>query len=174
LKSERTLFPFEYHLLPVCGNTDVKETYHSELGEILTGDKVYSTQYDTVLNTSGTFCNMLCKKTINEYDYNLYKWIIIQEYTSYWYADALPAGLNMAYFKGDVNQLYQVNHEKGIPVGEILKKNGEFDVDQDGNFKIKIYNHLTFIISLHKSHSIKIKEDMYSVVDFSIIPYRYL
>jgi hypothetical protein len=141
---------------------------HHELGQILTGDTTYTTKYDLQMNINGTFCQTVCKKKFdNERDFKFYKWAIEQEYKATWYADGLPGGLNLVYLKGDEKMQNEVLHESGIPLGDKVYVNDET--------RLKIYNHLTFIISVHKHHSkdSSSSEDLYSVVDFSMIPYRY-
>jgi hypothetical protein len=162
--SERTLFAFNYYNLPVCGDRSSAQTIHHELGEILTGDSIYSTIYNPIIgkNLTGTYCQYACKKTIGkEYDYTLYKWLIEQQYKAYFFADALPAGLNMGYI-GDPSRINVIQHEGGIPIGEKVTSADET--------LYKVYNHLTFIISLHKSHTQG--EGLYYVVEFNIMPFR--
>jgi hypothetical protein len=137
------------------------------LGEILTGETIYNSNYVAALNKdlTGTYCQFACKKKIRkEYDFTLYRWVIEQEYNAYFYADALPAGLNQAYL-GEINKINVIQHEGGIPVGK--------KVFEDEKTRYKVFNHFTFIISLHKSQSHSQNNDnLYYVVEFNIIPYR--
>jgi hypothetical protein len=137
---------------------------HHELGEILTGDVLYTTVYDPLMNMNGAMCQLVCKKKVGqEFDYPIYKWLIEQEYKATWYADALPAGLNQTY-TGDVSKSNIILHESGIPLGEKVEVNNKS--------KIKLYNHLTFIISVHKSHNTETSDNLYYIVEFNIVPYR--
>ena len=158
--SSRTLFPFNYYALSVCGNDNYSQVFH-ELGEILTGDIVYTSVYDTLMNKNGTFCKIACKKNpLSEYDSELIKWMIDQDYTTTWYADGLPAGRNLSLYGQSTND---VLHELGIPLGDKVYINDKY--------KSKIYNHFTFNIFVHHDHKSKNK-NTYSVVEFNIVPYR--
>jgi hypothetical protein len=166
MNSDRTLFPFYYYGLPVCGNTDFKEVVY-ELGEMLTGNSLFDTVYNPVMDMNDLTCKVACKKKIaNEYDYKIYKWVIDEMYTSTWFADGLPAARNLTYL-GESSYYEKVWHEAGIPIGDKYMVNDQW--------KYKIYNHLTFVIHVHKSHSALNKDgNYYSVVDFNIVPYRYI
>lgn len=157
--SEKTLFPFSYYNLPVCGNENVKEVFH-ELGEILTGHSIYESIFSPTIANS--FCQVACKKApLDKFQSELLKWIIDEEYTINWYADGLPAALDLTF--SDEPHINNVLHEGGIPVGEKILV--------DGEYKFKIYNHYTFKIFVN--HNTKGKDkDSYSVVEFNIVPWR--
>ncbi len=158
--SEKTLFPFNYYNLPVCGDENVKEVFH-ELGEILTGHSVFETIYNP--DISNTFCKLACKKKLDKFQSELLQWIIDQEYTINWYADGLPAALDLTF--SDEPHTSNVLHEGGIPVGE--------RVLEDGLWKYKIYNHYTFKIFInHNNKKLKNEEESYSIVEFNIVPWR--
>jgi hypothetical protein len=158
--SEKTLFPFSYYNIPVCGNDNVKEVFH-ELGEILTGHSIYETIYSP--DISNSFCQIACKRKIDNFQVELMKWIIEQEYTIKWYADGLPAALDLTFT--DEPNTDNIIHEGGIPVGEKIL--------DDGVWRFKIYNHYTFKIFVnHNTKNSKQNEDSYSVVEFNIVPWR--
>ena len=158
--SEKTLFPFSYYNLPVCGDDNVKEVFH-ELGEILTGHSLYESIYNP--DISNSYCQLACKKNITQFQADLLKWIIDEDYTINWYADGLPAALDLTF--SDEPHSSNVIHEGGIPVGEKILHNGEW--------KYKIYNHYTFKILINKNKkSPKDKDETYSIVEFNIVPWR--
>lgn len=84
--------------------------------------------------------------------------MVDEEYVTTWYLDDLPAGRNMTMY-GELSDL--VVHDSGIPVGTKHSVNGAE--------KIKIYNHLTFNIFVNTDA----KSKMNSIVEFSIVPFRY-
>lgn len=127
------------------------------LGEILTGDYSFSTHYEISMMKS-EFCKVLCRrKIVNEYEEKIFNWMIEREYTSSWYLDSLPAGLNYTYKNGIHSD--RVLHDFGIPIGE------QYGLDT----KVFIYNHLTFEIFVN--HDKKANKP-YSIVEFNIIPWR--
>lgn len=84
--------------------------------------------------------------------------MIDHEYVSNWYLDDLPAGRNYTMY-GEVTD--NVLHDSGIPIGS---KNTFGDEE-----KYKLFNHLTFNIFYNKDE----KSKKYSIVEFSIVPFRY-
>lgn len=156
----KTQFPFSYYYLPVCGQEKYKDAeVRHELGEILTGDIEYSTLYEPMM-MNNIFCQVACEKPIHKFEDTVLKWMIDQEYTSSWYADGLPAGLNQTY--KNVALSHSVIHENGIPIGEKLGVQST----------MKVFNHFTFNIYVHKHKSHTKGKEEYSVVEFNIVPYR--
>lgn len=157
LDSIRTQFPFSYFYLPVCkkGNTTSQES--QSLGEILTGEVTFITDYEANL-FKNEYCKVLCKKKFNDYDMDIVKWMIEHEYVSNWFLDDLPAGRNLTMY-GETTD--SVMHDSGIPIGSKQIVNGEE--------KFKIYNHLTFNVFVNKDENSKRN----SIVEFSIVPFRY-
>jgi hypothetical protein len=160
--SQKTLFPFDYYDLPVCGKNEATQIFH-ELGEILTGHTISSTIYNPVINKVNTICQIACiRQPLSDYQSELYNWLIQENYRAPWYADNLPAGLNMSMSGMHSSDIL---YDNGIPLGEIIYFN---DLT-----KFKLYNHLTFNIHVHRDHS-NLKNDTFSVVEFNIVPYRYI
>lgn len=125
------------------------------LGDILTGEITFSTEYEAFL-LKNEFCKVLCTKEIKDFDFDVLKWMVEQEYVSNWFLDDLPAGRNLTMY-GELTNL--VLHDSGIPLGEKIsyKEN-----------PVKIYNHYTFNIFINKDS----KSNQYSIVEFSIVPFR--
>ena len=156
INSIKTQFPFSFYDLPVCHQNDHTQSAEN-LGEILTGDYTFSTHYE-VLMFQDEYCKVLCTRNItNEYEENIFTWMITREYTSSWYLDNLPAGLNYTYKNGIASD--RVIHDHGIPIGESLGV----------ETKYSIYNHLTFEIFVNKDAK---SDKPYSIVEFNIIPWR--
>jgi transmembrane 9 superfamily protein 2/4 len=155
LNSIKTQFPLAFYNLAVCNDRNYTREAEN-LGEILSGGYVYSTKYDVKMKTD-EYCKLMCKRNINDYEKNLFGWVIEREYNVDFYLDSLPAGLNYTYKNGV--QSDRVIYDHGIPIGEHF-----------GNNKFIVYNHYTFLIFVN--NDIK-SENKFSIVEFNIIPWRY-
>ena len=148
LSSINGIIPFSYEKLKIC---DIKKITKAEdtLGEILTGEKIFSTEY-LAKTGNDSFCETLC---YNEFDENSLKLIITlikRKYFINWYLDKLPAGL----LSFDVNKkASNIDYFTGIPLGYI----------QDD--QIYIYNHLQFHILIKE-----VSKKKFNVVGFNILP----
>ena len=148
LSSINGIIPFSYEKLKIC---DIKKITKAEdtLGEILTGEKIFSTEY-LAKTGNDSFCETLC---YNEFDENSLKLIITlikRKYFINWYLDKLPAGL----LSFDVNKkASNIDYFTGIPLGYI----------QDD--QIYIYNHLQFHILINE-----VSKKKFNVVGFNILP----
>ncbi len=158
LESIRTQFPFSYFYLPVC-RKNISDSINQEsqsLGEVLTGESTFISDYDANF-LENEYCKVLCKRKLNEFDMDIFKWMVEQEYTSNWFLDDLPAGRNLT-MHGEI--IDSVMHDSGIPVGSKHFSNAEET--------LKIYNHFTFNIFYNKDD----KSNKKSIVEFSIVPFR--
>jgi transmembrane 9 superfamily protein 2/4 len=126
------------------------------LGEILTGEVTLITDYEANL-FKNEYCKVLCKKLLTDFDIDVLKWMVDEDYVSSWFLDDLPAGRNMTMY-GEISDL--VMHDSGIPVGAKHSANGQE--------KKKIFNHFTFNVFVNKDP----KSKMNSIVEFSIVPFR--
>ena len=148
LSSINGIIPFSYEKLKIC---DIKKITKAEdtLGEILTGEKIFSTEY-LAKTGNDSFCETLC---YNEFDENSLKLIITlikRKYFINWYLDKLPAGL----LSFDVNKkASNIDYFTGIPLGYIQ------------NDQIYIYNHLQFHILINE-----VSKKKFNVVGFNILP----
>ena len=148
LSSINGIIPFSYEKLKIC---DIKKITKAEdtLGEILTGEKIFSTEY-LAKTGNDSFCETLC---YNEFDENSLKLIITlikRNYFINWYLDKLPAGL----LSFDVNKkASNIDYFTGIPLGYIQ------------NDQIYIYNHLQFHILINE-----VSKKKFNVVGFNILP----
>jgi transmembrane 9 superfamily protein 2/4 len=155
VNSVKTQFPFSYYYLPVCGQNSYS-TEAENLGEILTGDYTYSTQYEIKMKNN-EFCKLLCVRKINtEYEENLFSWLIERDYVSHWFLDNLPAGLNYTYRSGTHSD--RVIYDHGIPIG----------INHGIDSQNIIYNHFTFIIFVNADRK---SQKPYSIVEFTMIPW---
>ena len=148
LSSRRGIIPYGYTRLKICQSQKVIKA-EDTLGEILTGEVLYTTDY--IANTNeDEFCQVLCYNTFEEKTVKLIKKLIRRRYFTNWIVDKLPAGLIL--YNEETKQT-SIKYFNGIPLGYI----------KDGNYYI--YNHYQFHILLNK-----IDEDRYNVVGFNILP----
>ena len=148
LSSRRGIIPYGYTRLNICQPQRLIKA-EDTLGEILTGEVLYTTDY--IANTNeDQFCQILCYNTFEEKTVNLIKKLIRRRYFTNWIVDKLPAGLLLYNKESKQTSLKYFN---GIPLGYV--ENGVF----------YIYNHYQFHILLNK-----IDDDKFNVVGFNIMP----
>ena len=148
VSSKRAIIPYGYTRLHICNSQRIKRV-EDTLGEILTGNSYYSTEYLAKVNED-TFCNILCYNNFTERDVNFFQKLIKRRYFSNMVVDKLPAGLIL--YNNRTKQT-MLRYFDGIPLGYAI------------NDTYYIYNHLQFHILLNK-----IDEDRYNVVGFNILP----
>ena len=148
LSSRRGIIPYGYTRLKICQSQKVIKA-EDTLGEILTGEVLYTTDY--IANTNeDDYCQVLCYNTFDEKTVNLIKKLIRRRYFTNWIVDKLPAGLIL--YNEETKQT-SLKYFNGIPLG--YQKDGVF----------YIYNHYQFHILLNK-----IEDDRFNVVGFNILP----
>ena len=148
LSSRRGIIPYGYTRLNICNSKKIIKA-EDTLGEILTGEVLYTTDYMASTNEDD-FCQVLCYNSFDEKTVNLIKKLIRRRYFTNWIVDKLPAGLIV--YNPETKQT-SLKYFNGIPLG----------YHSDGVFYI--YNHYQFHILLNK-----IDEDRYNVVGFNILP----
>ena len=148
LSSRRGIIPYGYTKLNICNSQKVVKA-EDTLGEILTGEVLYTTDY--IANTNeDEYCQVLCYNTFSDKTVNIIKKLIRRRYFTNWILDKLPAGLIL--YNEETKQT-SLKYFHGIPLG----------YHKDGVFYI--YNHYQFQILLNK-----IDEDKYNIVGFNIMP----
>ena len=148
LSSRRGIIPYGYTRLNICNSKKIIKA-EDTLGEILTGEVLYTTDYMANTNEDD-FCQVLCYNSFDEKTVNLIKKLIRRRYFTNWIVDKLPAGLIV--YNPETKQT-SLKYFNGIPLG----------YHSEGVFYI--YNHYQFHILLNK-----IDEDRYNVVGFNILP----
>ena len=148
LSSRRGIIPYGYTRLNICNSKKIIKA-EDTLGEILTGEVLYTTDYMASTNEDD-FCQVLCYNSFDAKTVNLIKKLIRRRYFTNWIVDKLPAGLIV--YNPETKQT-SLKYFNGIPLG----------YHSDGVFYI--YNHYQFHILLNK-----IDEDRYNVVGFNILP----
>ena len=149
LSSKKAIIPFGYNKLKICHFHKNNKIY--SLGEILTGEQLFQTDYFANINRNKS-CQNICSNQFTENTVNSLKRLIKREYYSNWYIDNLPAAL-LAFNKE--SKEYIIDYFKGIPLGFQDKTKNKFF----------IYNHLQFHILINK-----IGNEKYNIVGFNIIP----
>ena len=148
LSSKVNIIPYGYTKLNICQSEKYTKA-EDTLGEILTGEILYTTGY--IANTNeNRLCQVLCYNNFSDKEIDLIKRLIRRKYFTNWIVDKLPAGLiNYDKEKKEAS----LEYFNGIPLGFI----------KDDIFYI--YNHLQFHILLNK-----LEDDNYNVVGFNIMP----
>ena len=148
LSSYNYIIPYSFHRLGIC-NLKRLQRAEDNLGEILTGEDLYISDYTANINKN-KYCETLCYNQFNRYTLKKLKRFIDRKYFTTWYVDKLPAGL--------INYNYEtktmdVDYFYGIPLGKKEKDN------------YIIYNHFYFKILINK-----ISDNKYNIVGLSILP----
>jgi transmembrane 9 superfamily protein 2/4 len=155
MNSIEVQIPFDYYYLNICRPQELIQE-PDNLGEILTGDKSYQTNYVFQMGQN-EYCRELCSKKFSLYDASLLKWFVSRNYTTSWYVDKLLAGMKHVVDIEKFNT--EVHYLGGIPLGYM-------ETMLDGSLDYKIYNHYTFTILIHSESDKK-----FTVVGFNIMPF---
>ena len=148
LSSRKGIIPYGYTKLKICDSQKVIKA-EDTLGEILTGEVLYTTDY--IANTNeDEYCQVLCYNNFNEKTVNTIKKLIKRRYFTNWIIDRLPAGLIL--YNKETKQT-SLKYFNGIPLGYV--ENGI----------TYIYNHYQFHILLNK-----VEDETFNVVGFHILP----
>ena len=149
LSSKKAIIPFGYNKLEICHSQKDYKIY--TLGEILTGEELFRTDYYANISENN-YCQNICSNEFSENTIDSIKKLIKKDYYSNFYIDNLPAGLLTL---NPETKGYNIDYFKGIPLGFFDKSNNKF----------YIYNHLQFHILINK-----IKDNKFNIVGFNILP----
>ena len=148
LSSYNYIIPYSFNRLRIC-NLKRLQRAEDNLGEILTGEDLYISDYTANINEN-KYCETLCYNQFTRNTLRKLKRLIDRNYYSNWYVDKLPAGL--IYYNYDTKTT-DVNYFYGIPLGKKEKD------------KYIVYNHFYFKILINK-----ISDKKYNIVGLSILP----
>jgi transmembrane 9 superfamily protein 2/4 len=148
LSSYNYIIPYSYNRLRIC-NLKRLQRAEDNLGEILTGEDLYISDYNANINEN-KYCETLCYNQFTRNTLRKLKRLIDRNYFTNWYVDKLPAGL--IYYNYDTKTT-DVNYFYGIPLGKKEKD------------KYIVYNHFYFKILINK-----ISDKKYNIVGLSILP----
>lgn len=157
MNSHKTNIPFNFHDALPCDKQESKQSIEDNIGDILSGDRIYPTDYKLNILEDST-CQLMCEHKIDVYSETFLKFAIENDYHSNFYLDGLPA----AYVNVEKNTI----DRQGIPLGFYDKQLNQYFIN----------NHITFIIELqHEDKTIQgiSSKDQpgYSIVKFLAIPY---
>jgi transmembrane 9 superfamily protein 2/4 len=148
LSSIDGVIPFSYENLKIC-NPDKVIKVEDTLGEILTGEKIFSTGYYAKTGND-SYCQTLCYNQFDEESLRLIKRLIKGKYFINWYIDKLPAGILT--YNRETNET-SIDYFKGIPLG------------YSENHIYYINNHLQFHILINEE-----SRNKFNIVGFNILP----
>ena len=148
LSSYNYIIPYSFNRLRIC-NLKRLQRAEDNLGEILTGEDLYISDYTANINEN-KYCETLCYNQFTRNTLRKLKRLIDRNYFTNWYVDKLPAGL--IYYNYDTKNT-DVNYFYGIPLGKKEKD------------KYIVYNHFYFKILINK-----ISDKKYNIVGLSILP----
>jgi len=129
LTSAKTQLPFRYYVLPVCQPKVVQQKAEN-LGEILMGDAIESSDYDLQMNKN-TLCNRLCEVTLDEKQKDQFRSFIGDQYMVNWIIDNMPSATR---YKSEQGQDLVQN---GFPIG--YEKAGRFYIHNHFQLKVKYH-----------------------------------
>ena len=159
ITSIKSLLPYSYYRLGICKPNPL-EKEEDTLGEILSGEVIYKTNYEIYMNKN-EYCKVLCSQAFDDTKVSNINKIYNKKYVTNWYLDKLPAGF-VKY--NPVSQERSIDYSSGIPIGYEVPS-GDSKVSSKENKEFFIYNHYQFIIYIHKQG-----DDYFEIVGFNIIP----
>jgi transmembrane 9 superfamily protein 2/4 len=130
LVSRKSVLPYNYYSLPFCRPKKMRK-YPENLGELLSGARVYSTPFQVQMLTD-VKCAVLCKRRLRNREAHVLAQRIRQEYRVLLQLDNLPVG-EPVYADGQ-----KIGIERGYPLGV---------ADAAGTY---LNNHLSFTIYYHR------------------------
>lgn len=119
------------------------------LGEILSGDKIETSAYSVNMRVDA-YCKIVCKRTYNKEELQLFSSAVDDEYRVNWLLDALPAATKYYTVStpGDTNgkEGYVEHYEKGFPLGFV----GSTEIEKSQVGTKYIHNHLILKVFYHE------------------------
>ena len=152
LSSNNYIIPYSFNRLNIC-NLKRLQRAEDNLGEILTGEDLYLSEYTAQINKN-KYCAVLCYTNFTFNSIKKLKKLINRNYYTNWYVDKLPAGL--MYYNYNTKKT-SVNYFEGIPLGKRERYNN--------TDRYIIYNHFHFKILINK-----IADKKFNIVGLSILP----
>lgn len=149
VESDHTQLPFPYYRLPfVCPPTKTKKSVPLSIGQILSGDRVWESDYDLRFGIDQP-CLRLCDLIARESGLKKADSLIRDGYFVHWLLDGLPGATTFVSFSK--NSKY---YASGFPLG--------FVKDEISY----IYNHVMLVIRYHRQP----KSSAYTIVGFEVYP----
>ncbi|KAG0201091.1 Transmembrane 9 super member 4 [Mortierella sp. GBA30] len=130
--SKKSPLPYAYADLPfVCSPPKDAKNAWLNLGEVLRGDRISTSDYELVVGQD-IKCKALCKKHVSAEDAALARDFIINDYSVEWIVDNLPGATR--YNLGDGQAIKQRRYRAGFALGKVKGS------------KSNIHNHVTIRI----------------------------
>ncbi|KAF9351970.1 hypothetical protein BGX26_010116 [Mortierella sp. AD094] len=152
--SEKSPLPYAYADLPfLCDKPKDAKKAWLNLGEVLRGDRISTSDYELVVGKDIP-CKILCRKSVSAVDAALARDFIANDYNVEWIVDNLPGATR--YNLGDEQAHKQWRYRAGFPLGKVKWSNSN------------IHNHVTIRI-LYQSQPPP--SDGKLIVGFEVTPY---
>ncbi|KAF9208678.1 hypothetical protein BGZ49_007960 [Haplosporangium sp. Z 27] len=152
--SEKSPLPYAYADLPfLCDKPKDAKKPWLNLGEVLRGDRISTSDYELVVGKD-IDCKILCRKSVTAEDAALARDFIANDYNVEWIVDNLPGATR--YNLGDGQAKKQWRYRAGFPLGKVKWS------------KSNIHNHVTIRI-LYQSQPQP--SDGKLIVGFEVTPY---
>lgn len=154
VESDHTQLPFPYYKLPfVCPPSKTKKSLPLSIGQILSGDRVWESDYDLRFGVDQP-CLRLCDLIARESGLKKADSLIRDGYVVHWLLDGLPGATTFVSFSK--NSKY---YASGFPLG--------FVKDEISY----IYNHFMLVIRYHRQpQSSSSSSPSYTIVGFEVYP----
>ncbi|KAG0005771.1 hypothetical protein BGZ65_010158 [Modicella reniformis] len=151
--SEKSPLPYAYADLPfVCAPPKDAKKAWLNLGEVLRGDRISTSEYELIVGHD-IECSILCSKRVSAEDAALARDFIANDYDVEWIVDNLPGATR--YNLGDGQATKQWRYRAGFPLGKVKWS------------KSNIHNHVTIRI-LYQSQG---PNGGKLIVGFEVSPY---
>lgn len=148
IESDHTQLPYRYHDLPFVCHDPAQKAKSLLLGEILRGDRYWSSNYDLKFGVDAP-CIRLCDMAADANGIARADYLIRNGYVVHWSLDGLPGATTFT-SSNHVSKYYAAGFPLGFVKGETAY----------------LYNHVTLVIRYHRDKSSKLS----SIVGFEVYP----
>ena len=146
--SVETHIPFEYYKYPVCEPEKI-ETAAENLGELLTGSRIYNSPYEIKMGQTET-CKVLCKTDMDIGEAHLLLHSIRAQYSFNWIIDNLPVAASVN-SQGSEYVFYEHGYFiGGYFVTETTDLENSKKTDDASIVSYFVNNHVKIIIKTHQ------------------------
>ncbi|ODV93190.1 hypothetical protein PACTADRAFT_51808, partial [Pachysolen tannophilus NRRL Y-2460] len=150
VESDTTQLPYAYYDLPfVCPPSKEQKPVHLSLGEVIRGDRIWSSDYHIFFEKDEP-CKRICDRITKPEGIRKADELIRKGYVAEWIIDSLPGATT--FISSSTNSKY---YAAGFPLGFV----------QDG--KTYLHNHVMLVIRWHKENDDPNKK---TIVGFEVYP----
>ncbi len=141
--SSKNQLPYRYNSLPVCVPKNPAPE-HENIGEILAGDRIESSDYELVVKPESTeSCKVLCMREMTKEDVQKWQSLIEDEYTAMWLLDDLPAAVRLYDDRNPSVSVFQRGFRLGFTAGGGSGALGKASSEPTEHY---LFNHVHFIV----------------------------